>query len=472
MKKEKKLKLPAKAALWYIASSAVSRGVTLLFTPIFTRVLTAAEYGLYTLFSSWLTILTIPATFEIASSVFMRASQRHREDRATLRSSALITILGLNALFCALYFLFLHLFPHFSAPRGKLAVFIFLQIALNSVLNVYLSDAKFSYRSRCVFLINAVLGIFTATLSLILIEKTAAPEWARIISQITVSLGVCIPLLFIIFKDGFKISFPYVKELLTSSVTLLPHYLALAVISKADKLVLGAAFGADALARYSVADTLGSLIGIAIGALFSALVPWIMRKISAGEEYLVASVSRHSVVLIAAFSVILSALTPELMQILAPEEYGEAIFAFYPIALSTIPYFLFTVYSVAFAHGSEGLWSSLSSALGAAVALFISFISSRILPYPFISFSVPLAYFAACLTASCIYDGRHENSVVKIRHGIIVFGATLSALLLSYIMREIIVGRMVLAVASLIPITISAKGLISSVFENARRNTE
>ena len=49
--------LPVKAALWFTICNFLQRGVTMITTPIFTRVLSEEQYGIYSTYLSWENLL-------------------------------------------------------------------------------------------------------------------------------------------------------------------------------------------------------------------------------------------------------------------------------------------------------------------------------------------------------------------------------------------------------------------------------
>ena len=57
--------LPAKASLWFVVCSLFQKGITFITTPFFTRMLSTSEYGETVLYSSWMEIVTIFATFQL-----------------------------------------------------------------------------------------------------------------------------------------------------------------------------------------------------------------------------------------------------------------------------------------------------------------------------------------------------------------------------------------------------------------------
>ena len=57
-----------KSGIWYTAANFLVRSIGLITTPIFTRLLTHEEFGLYNNFISWVSILTIIVTLHLEST--------------------------------------------------------------------------------------------------------------------------------------------------------------------------------------------------------------------------------------------------------------------------------------------------------------------------------------------------------------------------------------------------------------------
>lgn len=50
----KNLPVQMKASLWFLICSFMQKGIATITTPIFTRILTTAEYGEFSVFNSWM----------------------------------------------------------------------------------------------------------------------------------------------------------------------------------------------------------------------------------------------------------------------------------------------------------------------------------------------------------------------------------------------------------------------------------
>ena len=386
-----KLRLPAKASIWYTASVLIGRGIGFLLTPIYTRLLSERSFGLYSLYMSWLGIFTIISTLELGGAVFMRENQKSVERDKLLRSACALELL-LVSVICALYFTFYRYFSTLTELGVFMSAVMFIQIFLSSVINLYLAASKFKYKYLSVFFINVITGVLPMLFGVILIKIFNVRVYAKILAQLAVSLAVFGVLIYIIFKNKKSISTRMMASLFHSAIRHFPHYISIAILTRADKLFVSSVYGKEALARYSVADTVGSLLIFMISAPLSALSPWILRKLSDKKFASVRGVYDMGCRIILWLTLILLGFAPEFMSFLTPKSYHEALFVAYPIAISAIPYFSYAVISVAFTH-SGGALSSIASVCGGGASILLSYLFSKLPHFTYVSFVIPICYF-------------------------------------------------------------------------------
>ena len=59
------MSIATKAALWFVFCNIMQKGISTITVPLFTRLLTTAEYGTYSLYISWFNILTIVTSLNL-----------------------------------------------------------------------------------------------------------------------------------------------------------------------------------------------------------------------------------------------------------------------------------------------------------------------------------------------------------------------------------------------------------------------
>ena len=88
-----------KSGIWYTTSNFLVRSIGFITTPIFTRMLTKADFGLYNNFSSWLLIATVFVTLHLESTLISA-----RYDYEDSFDEYIFSILGLSSLVACFWF--------------------------------------------------------------------------------------------------------------------------------------------------------------------------------------------------------------------------------------------------------------------------------------------------------------------------------------------------------------------------------
>ena len=77
----KQLSPAVKASLCFAVFSMLQKGISLITVPLFTRLLTTEQYGQFTLYQSWLSLVTIFATLYLYYGVFNNGMTKYKQDR-------------------------------------------------------------------------------------------------------------------------------------------------------------------------------------------------------------------------------------------------------------------------------------------------------------------------------------------------------------------------------------------------------
>lgn len=102
----KTLPLPVKASVWYTFSNVLVKGISLLSTPIFTRVMSPSEYGTFALFQSWFNIVIIFTSLNIFMSGYIKGLLLYKENIDQYTSVSLFQVIVITMIFFASFCLF------------------------------------------------------------------------------------------------------------------------------------------------------------------------------------------------------------------------------------------------------------------------------------------------------------------------------------------------------------------------------
>ena len=162
-KKERRLCLPVRSSLSFIAFFSVSRASSLLTTPIFTRLLSPEEYALTPLYYTWLSVFTTLATLELTGSILLSGLARHKkESEYYLAAATSLTLCSFGTVFLV-YLLFHERVNALTGLPTHLMLLMFLQIGAGIVISSLEARAKFFYSPRRALpsiLSSALLSLF------------------------------------------------------------------------------------------------------------------------------------------------------------------------------------------------------------------------------------------------------------------------------------------------------------------------
>ena len=357
----KRLRLPAKASLSYVAVGIVTKAAGFLITPYFTRAMSENEYGSFTLYISILGVVTIlTSAFTSGSTVYV-GFRKYKEDIESYYPSILLSIMAVLSAICLLLFTLTAVLQ----INVVSCTLIFLQALFDSVVNIYLSTLRFSYSYKAVSVI-CIFEAFTAPpIAVALINFGVGGDIARILSLLFVSFIAAAYSFSKLLKNGAKPNKDMVKYTFSKTLPHIPYTLSSAINAGVDKFVITAALGASALAKYSVVHSVSAGLTYVASAVSSALTPWIIRHSEMGDDVRVSLVLKDIFRIFCMLTLFLVAIMPEALLLLAPREYSDALGAALPISLSSLPTFLISVCYLGITHSEQSKYS-LTIALGCA----------------------------------------------------------------------------------------------------------
>ena len=373
-----RLNIPATASLWYSLSNVISRGATFIFTSLFTRILSPAEYGMHSVYTSYIGIFTVLTTLEISgNAAYLGLSRFEGENKDRFISSAIGLQFFLTVASFTVYMLFRGPINGATTLTTEITLLLFLQVLINSVEGIYFAKKRYSYDYKPVVLINVVSGIISPLLAVILI-RLGYGEISRITAPLAVGIAFILPIIFETLKRNRTLfSIDTWKFLLSVCLPMLPHYLALSVIAQNDKIIIAKTLGEAAVGKYSVAYSVGYMLSLLTGGLALGFAPWMIRKLKAGQIDKIKDSLSASIGTISALTLIFLVAVPEIFGFLAPSEYIAALPVIYPVSASVTFAFLSSLLTSAILCSNRATLLSKNTVLTAIISVVLSFIFIR-----------------------------------------------------------------------------------------------
>lgn len=466
VRRQGRLRVPARASLWYIASSAVARSVSVVGTPIFTRLLTPAEYGVFPQYMTYFSLFSAVATLELSGSVILRGMQRFADGRDRLVSGAVGLCATVWAVFSLGYFALAAAVGELTGLGAGMAAVMLLHVLLNAIISIYTTRLRYEYKYRAVAAVNITSALLSPLLAITMISLTGAGGRARPIAA-AVSAGViALPFLFIILRRSRRVYDGEVwKFLLKFNLPLLPHYLSAAAILRIGEVVLARVHGSAALARYSVAMSVGLSLTVITNGMLSALSPWMLRRVEAGRISESRSLLWQATRLLSLICLLVLTVVPETIRIVSPPEYHDALFAVYPLALSVIPTFLSNAIAAGEMYYERSAMTSVPTVISALVCVGLTLLLIPYTDYRLTAVLLLVAYLVMC-ALNCLLFHRlsGERAIYYGRTALLLVGTVVYAGLI-FALRDSFPARMVLTLPPLLLLIPTGRGLYARVRE-------
>ena len=175
---------PAKAAVWFVICNVLNKGISLLATPILTRIMSTDQYGSFSVFQSWVSIMTIFCTLNLFNGAYGRGRLDFKGEETQFESS----LLTLSTFLTLALFIVFCVAPDFwSSLMGIspfLIVLLFVEITLNSAANFWTTRMRFEYRYRALVAVTLGSNIFSLGAGILAILCTDAKVEARVIMDV------------------------------------------------------------------------------------------------------------------------------------------------------------------------------------------------------------------------------------------------------------------------------------------------
>ncbi len=368
IKKYKKLSVVAKASLWALFSNLVQQGMSVLATPIFTRILSAEEFAQYTLYQSWHDIFIIFSTLYVFNYAIYSGLKKYEDDPLgfVATSQSLVTLLSI---LCFGIYYIVHIFLGdvigFPLP---IVVLMFLDILFFASFNIWAAKERYEFKYKLMTFLSVLIGILGPVFGLIAIHFSKNRGYGRIygVAFVNILIGLCV-YIYNFLKSKNRFDKRYLKFLLIYCIPLIPHFLANNILTKFDRIMIGNMCGDAKAGIYAVAYNLSCILLIVNDSVLKALTPWTYKKIKKGNNLKVLKKNvNYLIILVAVANIILILFAPEAIKIFATEEYYQAIYIIPAVSASVYFMFLFNVFANIEYYYEETRYVAFAS-IGAAV---------------------------------------------------------------------------------------------------------
>lgn len=337
LEKWRGIPVEVKSSVAYTICSILQNCIALITLPIFTRILTKEQYGQFTLYSSWQSILIILLTLNLPYGSFLTAMVKYEDKREEYIASIQGIMTLLSGIFLIIYLLFSKYWNMLFHLPTVIMVIMIVEIVMQAALNSWSGQKRFEYKYISVIIITLIIAVVGPFFAYFLVMNTDEKGYARIIGFSCVNIlvgGVLYVYNFIKGKKFFDKEFW--KYALSFNVPLVVYYLSQVIFNQSDRIMIEHFSGLGESGVYGVAYTLAMILTFVLNSINNSYVPWMYGQIKNKNQEANQPVACWIAVLMAFLLMGVISLTPEIITILAGAEYEEAIWIVPPVAISVL----------------------------------------------------------------------------------------------------------------------------------------
>ena len=343
-----------KATLVFAIASFATSGINYLTTPIFTRLLTGEEYGAVSMYNSCYAIVRVIASMTLIFPGILNVGlYEHSENRWKYLSSMLGVTTVCTAILSILYAIFPAVFQNLLGLNNSLMILMLLSCFALPATTFWTMKQKYEYRYQVTFFVSvgsAVLAQAVAVAAVMLADHNL--DQVRLWSAGIVNMAVGLVLFGYILKEGKAfVDIPLWKKTLVVAFPLIPHYVSGELLSSINQIMIGNMVGKTEAGIYSLAAVL-SAIGILLWRALTVMFnPFVNAKLGAREFKTIRETVKPLMLVVGVMCVIASLAAPEIIRVLATEEYLAGVYVVPPVAAGVFIHAMYDTFAaVSFFH--------------------------------------------------------------------------------------------------------------------------
>ena len=382
LKKYNQLSKPVKASICFLICSILQKGISVIVTPIFTRLMSTEEYGQFSVFYSWLNIIAVVVSLYMYYGVFTQGLVKYESDRSVFSSSMLGLHTTLVLLWSVIYFLFRNYWNSLFSLSTLQMILLLILIWTSGVFNYWAAEQRVELNYKSLVVLTICISIIKPVLGVIAVVLSDNKVLARIIMIAFIEL-IAFSGLFIkqLIKGKCFYSSKYWKHSLMFAIPLMPHYLSQSVLSGADRIMIKEMIGEGEAGIYGLACSVAFLMTLLNAALSQTVDPWIFKKIKDKKYDEIQKVAFGALLLISVANLFVIAFAPEVVFIFAPKSYHDAIWVIPPVSASLFFQFSYNLFADFEFYFEQKKFISIATVISAGLNILLNYVFIGIFGY-------------------------------------------------------------------------------------------
>ena len=386
-------KLIMKSITWYTISNILLRSISIITAPIFTRLLTPADYGQVSNFSAWLSILGCITGLGLGTAVIRGKIEFEDEFNKFLSG---IQSLGFifTLLICVAIIPFLNSFSKIMEINKELIIIMMIYLLIFPSVGYLQTKYRFEYQYKKIIAISIIntLGNVICSIIFILILNEQR-YYGRIIGTLLPTFIIGFYFFIKIFLKGkCLINIRYWKYGICLGVPLVIHGLSMIVLAQIDRVMIIKICGEIEAGIYSFGYNYAILISMLTNAINEAIQPNIYKKLDEKSYGGINKIAKTICIFMLIIGIEMILIAPEAFRILGTTEYSGGVSIVFPIVIGSIFQLMYQNYTCVEIYYKKTNLIAIGSVLSAILNIILNIIFIKKFGYIAAGYTTMVSY--------------------------------------------------------------------------------
>lgn len=399
IKKYKAIPVQVRASFWFLVCSFLQKGISVITTPIFTRLLSTSEYGQFSVFNSWLGILTAFVSLNLYSGVFTSGLVKFEENRARFTSCMQGLCTTLVAAWTAVYLVARNFWNSLFTLTTVQMLAMLVMIWATAAFTFWAGEQRVDFKYRALLIVTLIASVAKPAVGIVFVILAEDKVTARILGLALVEVMAYTGLYIAqMRRGGVFFSKSIWKYALSFNIPLVPHYLSMTILSSSDRIMIASMVGTSAAGIYGLAYSISQVMTLFSTALLQTVEPWLYKKIKQENLKHIEGVAYPSFALIATVNILLIAAAPEIVDLFAPVSYHNAIWIVPSVSMSVFFSFLYSYFATFEFYYKMTGFIAAASVMGAVLNILLNYLFIPVFGYYAAGYTTLVCYmvYSAC----------------------------------------------------------------------------
>lgn len=437
-----------KAGMGYTIGNVLVKGINFLTLPLFSRLLSTAEFGVYNVFLSYDAILSVLVGFAMNTSV----KSAHYEFKKTdeyVSSISLIYVLN-SMLYLAIIIIG---GQRLSALMGFKETVLLLLIPFSfggAIIQLYNERISLDYEYKkylAIALLNSVGNVIVSLLLIMTVFRNQR-DVGRIVGTAATMVAIAAFLLLKMYiKAPPKINKQFWKFGLLYSLPIVPHGISQVLLAQCDRIMISRMVSESVAGIYSLAGNLKLVLTVVSTSIGVSWSTWFFSKMEKNESGDIQKNASILVRLFLVFTIGLMALSPEIIQVLGGSEYDAGKYVAVPMIADTFILFLYNIIVPSEYYTKKTQYIMMGTLISAVINLITNYVFIKMFGFIAAAYTTLFSYVCYLLLHVVISKRLVKFEVVKWKWILITSGiAALAGAFDLYFVNQIVLRYVLCAV--------------------------